>query len=42
MHSAFHLTVWTSQLALLVDDQAVLAAALWLVVHNLALLVEGA
>ena len=42
MHSAFHLTVWTSQLALLVDDQAVLAATLWLMVHNLALLVEGA
>lgn len=42
MHPAFHLPVWTSQLALLVDDQAVLAATLWLVVHNLALLVEGA
>ena len=42
MHPAFHLPVWTSQLTLLVDDQAVLAATLWLVVHNLALLVEGA
>ena len=42
MHSAFHLPVWTSQLALLVDHQAVLAATLGLVVHNLALLVEGA
>ena len=42
MHSAFHLPVWTCQLALLVDDQAVLAATLWLVVHNLTLLVEGA
>ena len=42
MHSAFHLPVWTGQLALLVDDQAVLAATLWLVVHNLTLLVEGA
>ena len=42
MHPAFHLPVWTSQLALLVDHQAVLAAALGLVVHHLALLVEGA
>ena len=42
MHPAFHLPVWTSQLALLVDHQAVLAATLGLVVHNLALLVEGA
>ena len=42
MHPALNLPVWTGQLALLVDHQAVLAAALGLVVHHLALLVEGA
>ena len=42
MHPALNLPVRTGQLALLVDHQAVLAAALRLVVHHLALLVEGA